>query len=120
VAGRLGDAAVLLLDDAVACGAVERAAVPPVRGVVTAAALFVGRGVDRVPDGVDACGRAALLFVAGGGAADRVGLVVALVEGLVGGVEGAGALVRVGAGGAIRGWPPEPNRNPTTVPGAGS
>ena len=33
---------------------------------------------------------------------------------------GAGALVVVGSGGATRGFWPEPKRNPTTVPGAGS
>jgi len=33
---------------------------------------------------------------------------------------GAGSLVFGGAGGAIRGCCPEPKRNPTTVPGAGS
>ena len=33
---------------------------------------------------------------------------------------GAGSLVFVGAGGAMRGCCPEPKRNPTTVPGAGS
>ena len=32
---------------------------------------------------------------------------------------GAGALVLVGAGGAMPGCCPEPNRNPTTEPGAG-
>jgi hypothetical protein len=35
-------------------------------------------------------------------------------------VVGAGALVALGAGGATRGCWPDPKRNPTTVPGAGS
>jgi hypothetical protein len=35
-------------------------------------------------------------------------------------VVGAGWLVAVGSGGATRGCCPEPNRKPTTVPGAGS
>jgi hypothetical protein len=48
---------------------------------------------------------------------------VVLVRGFVVRVEvtgvGLGALVAVGAGGDVRGGCPEPNRNPTTVPGAG-
>jgi hypothetical protein len=50
-------------------------------------------------------------FEVGSGAA-----VVAL--GLV--VVGAGLLVAGGEGGAMPGWPPEPNAKPTTLPGAGS
>jgi hypothetical protein len=60
---------------------------------------------DVVPDGFVAAG-----FEVGLGAA-VVGLGLAVV--------GAGLLVAVGAGGAMPGWPPEPNLKPTTVPGAG-
>ena len=43
----------------------------------------------------------------------------AAVVGLGLAVVGAGLLVAFGAGGAMPGWPPEPNLKPTTVPGAG-
>ena len=72
---------------------------------------------DAPPAGVDE-----VAVVPGLGAAG-LGAVVAglgLGFGLGGAVVGAGALVFVGAGGAMPGCCPEPNRKPTTEPGAGS
>jgi cell division transport system permease protein len=67
-------------------------------------------GVDRVKDGQQTSRR--ILQVA------RVIEVVFLVAVVV--LVGSGPLVAVGSGGSVRGCWPEPNRKPTTVPGAGS
>ena len=59
----------------------------------------------------------AVVLAAVGLGADVVFLGADVALGFV--VVGAGWLVAVGSGGATRGCCPEPNRKPTTVPGAG-
>ena len=98
--------------DAVALGEGEPLGDVLAEGRVDAGPPFVP-GVDPVPvvDDVDPA------VVAVGLGADVVFLGVDVVLGFV--VVGAGWLVAVGFGGATRGCCPEPNRKPTTVPGAG-
>lgn len=91
----------------------------PAEGVAVALRPVVGRPVEVVVDplgatvvrGAAAVGRG--LVVAGFGCGFGVAFTVGLGVGF-------GVLVAVFAGGAVRGFCPEPNRNPTTVPGAGS
>lgn len=99
-------------------------AVAPADGVGLADALAEGRlDADPVDPGVaprvvgEVDPGVALVALVGlvAGVGFFVGSEVAL--GLL--VVGAGLLVAVGAGGATRGCWPDPNRNPTTVPGAG-
>lgn len=107
------------LADAVALGDADAVAFVVADGL---AGAVVAPGPDfwvdpvDVPDPFEVPGVVAAGFVVAG---FEVGLGAAVV-GLGLAVVGAGLLVAVGSGGAIPGWPPEPNLNPTTVPGAGS
>lgn len=85
----------------------ETAAVLPVVG--RAAEVGVDPFGATVVRGPAVVGRGAVVRGVGFGVAFTVGPGV-----------GLGALVAVFAGGAERGFCPEPNRNPTTVPGFGS
>ena len=100
--------------DAVALGEGEPLGEVLAEGRADADPPFV-LGVDPVfvVDEVDP----AVVLAAVGLGADVVVLGADVALGFV--VVGAGWLVAVGSGGATRGCCPEPNRKPTTVPGAG-
>ena len=96
-----------------ALGLDEADAVPPVDAVALGRVDAVPPpiAVDALPEGF--VGDVAEVFGVVGFGADVVDLGLAVVVVF-------GVLVAAGAGGAVRGCWPEPNRKPTTVPGAGS
>lgn len=95
--------------------AVDAVGVPVALGEVDDV-VRVGRGVAVLPERGEAV---ALGAAAVGFGAPVVGLGAAVV-GLGAAVVGLGAAVLTGAGGAVRGFWPDPNRQPSTVPGFGS
>lgn len=102
----LADGVAVALTEAEALGEGEAAALFPVVG--RAAEVGVDPFGITVTRGAAVVGRGAVVRGFGFGVAFTVGLGV-----------GFGVATAVLAGGADRGFCPEPNRNPTTVPGAG-